>query len=872
MALTPSKYPTRHIQIVLRIYKSVSEILTGFDVDCSCVAYDGNNVYASPRAVTAFMTQTNTIDLTRRSPSYENRLSKYSRRGFEVYWPLLDRSRIDPTIFEQSFARTQGLARLLVLERLPTKSEREVYKAERRRERGRPAPNNTHTHWTRGNIKDWYDDEVADWVEAEDVSNYHTFTVPYGPKIHAKKIEKLLFTKDLLLNAEWNKPKDREVNLHRHPAFFGIAKDVISDCCGFCPKPVTPEEHNVAKEEAKKYVSGALKFIKDDPGRQAVGSFNPITTDDWTDMAYVTSNSRLCQAIVDGDLQQCEECLAEPGADPNCPDYTGRTPLQLAVTASTPDIVQALINHGARLVSRLADGRMALHLAASRGGSEGLEMVRMILKKSEQNEEEEADEEDARRKARMAARQKDIDHLGAKLSGDDAACCKESDIEMIDGPDTDVDMQSTTTGSFVKVGKETKSDNLVLAADEGPDVYDIKVTAWDTAASPLDLAIVNGHVDIVRALVQDFGADVLLSITLFNNDNRSSKSALLTLVLAARLPVEPAREMAETLLNLGASSGQKIRQTIALHFVSAEKVELLETLLAKDGPSAKRAVNHLSISGTRYWPSVQSPLMSAIQDENAQAALKLIEVGASPNVEFADWVKAVHSEFDAVTHQDSKESNNRFLNDVEPPVIAAAYYELPDVVLALLQHGADPNALSKQVQLAILQTYWRCQTRLESLLDLVRRKIKALQDHTVEPAPKVPDYKLGDPNRDYFEGVQPGSYREFVHWKQLEAARFSDKQLRENYHKALKEHRERKGVAEKAEAVKELLSLFKSAEADLVARGAKTFQDLLPEIKQEYEEHAQEISHVEETKEWTAAVDFRLYSLTDEARDAYLKM
>jgi N12 class adenine-specific DNA methylase len=27
-----SQYPTRHVQIVLRIYKSISEILTGFDV------------------------------------------------------------------------------------------------------------------------------------------------------------------------------------------------------------------------------------------------------------------------------------------------------------------------------------------------------------------------------------------------------------------------------------------------------------------------------------------------------------------------------------------------------------------------------------------------------------------------------------------------------------------------------------------------------------------------------------------------------------------------------------------------------------------------------------------------------------------------
>lgn len=91
-----SQYPTRHVQIVLRRYKSVAEILTGFDVDCSCAAYDGKQVYLAPRAVGAYMTQINQVDLSRRSPSYENRLSKYSHRGFEVFWPDLDRSRIDP--------------------------------------------------------------------------------------------------------------------------------------------------------------------------------------------------------------------------------------------------------------------------------------------------------------------------------------------------------------------------------------------------------------------------------------------------------------------------------------------------------------------------------------------------------------------------------------------------------------------------------------------------------------------------------------------------------------------------------------------------------------------------------------------------------
>ena len=192
-----SQYPTRHVQVVLRLYKNVSEILTGFDVDCSCVAYDGSQVWSTPRAMAAYMSQINSIDLTRRSPSYENRLSKYSHRGFEVYWSSLERSRIDPTIFERSFSRVMGLARLLVLEKLPMPTDRDNYLAQRRAERGRPPLNwnARYRYQLHGNVKDSQPDDVAEWVEEDEVSNYHTFTVPYGPKYTAKKIEKLLFTK-----------------------------------------------------------------------------------------------------------------------------------------------------------------------------------------------------------------------------------------------------------------------------------------------------------------------------------------------------------------------------------------------------------------------------------------------------------------------------------------------------------------------------------------------------------------------------------------------------------------------------------------------------------------------------------------------------
>lgn len=55
---------------------------------------------------------------------------------------------------------------------------------------------------------------------------------------------------------------------------FGRSEDVVRDCCGYCPVPETEEEKAVAEEEAKVYVSGAITFMKDDPGRQ-------VSNDPW---------------------------------------------------------------------------------------------------------------------------------------------------------------------------------------------------------------------------------------------------------------------------------------------------------------------------------------------------------------------------------------------------------------------------------------------------------------------------------------------------------------------------------------------------------------------------------------------------------------
>jgi ankyrin repeat protein len=872
-----SQYPTRHVQIVLRIYRSISEILTGFDVDCSCAAYDGAQVYASPRALAAYMTQINTVDLTRRSPSYENRLSKYSHRGFEVYWPLLDRSRIDPTLFERSFGRTLGLARLLVLEKLPRNTDREAYVDQRRKERGRPTINRWAARKLKGNMKEEHDDEVAEWVETDEVSDYHTFTIPYGPKYHARKIDRLLYAKDLLLNAEWNRPKERETTLHRHPAFFGNAIDVIGDCCGYCPEPVTPEDQEIAAEESKTYVSGELSFIKDNPGRQAIGSFNPLTDDDWTEMAYVGNTARLCQAIVDGDLEHVKDWLSQDGADPNRRDYTGRTPLHLAVLTSTPEIVQCLIDGGARIVARLVDGKTALHLAAMHGQTA---MVKALLMKSESNEEQEAEKEASRRSALVVDREHDQKMADSDRNDNSD---EDSDVDMVDDESENGD--ATTENSVIKIDRnkpddthETLPDN---AKDDEPDVYDVNVLAWDVPVSALHLAIANGHKDVVRVLVQDFGADVLLPIKLVYDHNKSARAAILPVVLALHLLSEEAKEMTTLLISLGASPAQAdVENITALHYFTAHSVELLSTMIAANRPAAQRAVGHVSMSANQYNPDARSILQCAIEHRDLAAVDALLELGAKPEIDFATYMTSFKSRWDATGN--SEHNEEQFRQNFTQPIFTAVGSEIVPIVLKLLDAGADVNSLTKNAwQLIKHRSYWggNCD---HSLLDSVRNKIKMLRKF-VDSGTKDDKHRNGHNKRhppitlkddsEYLQDHDPQSYAHWLVSVQIEQAKVMYQRDLKAY-EDWKSTREPEGTNEKAIAAKAVLLEFEELETQLLERGAKTFRQLYPDVNiPENQQHQNYYNYQPDPpKPWSPVLSFRLPDLSDERRAAYVKL
>ncbi|ODA83814.1 hypothetical protein RJ55_02330 [Drechmeria coniospora] len=868
-----SQYPVRHVQIVLRVYKSVSEILTGFDIDAAGGAYDGKQVYVTPRALGSFITQINHIDLTRRSPSYENRLSKYSHRNFEVYWADLDRSRIDPTIFERSFGRTLGLARLLVLEQLPTTSAREDYLNRRRMERGRPKKHNNYRFAIRSNIKDSHEDEVADWLSEEDVSNYHTFTVPYGEKFNAKHIEKLCYTRDLLLNAEWNQPKERKVYLHRHPAFFGRVDDIVEDCCGSCPTPASPEEIETADKEAEIYISGKLSFLIDNPGRQQIGSFNPLTKEDWTDMAYVGNTASLCQSIVDQDVDAVRNWLMQEDANPNKRDYTGRSPLHLAVMTSSPEIVKCLVDHGCRLTARLADGKTALHLASARGNTE---MIRILMERSIENETAEEERlskrHDTLHRGKLNIRDEAAEPLSDKSEEAEESDC-ESDGELVDDAGSETEVHSVATGGFVKVKNNDQNDGGVISdeSDDEPDYYQVDVLSWDIPCSPLHLAIAEGHEEAVKLLC-DYGADSILPVKFLESDSDRT-AAILTLTLALSLPPEKAKSMARLLLKLGATSSQADSQgyTAFQKFVDSGKHDKIDVLLSEDKAGIKVAINHLVFTGYGWNPQPYSPIHSAVEKEDSVLTLMLLNAGANAQVDFDAWQKSAKVSPIHLSMANLEQSRRMYHGHTEQPLIFAIRTGNFDAAVALLRNGADPNTLTAETQGRLADQHTHAYPWGESVLDLVRDHVQKLKEYTGEtPNRNKPFLKPG--MDEWMLKYEPGSYQHWTVSNDVERIKKDFERDDIQYEMERKRLESSAGAAQKKEAIEDALAGLLKLETVLKDNGAKPFAELHPDVTQQDQASRPAFRHLER-QNYEFTFRFTLdSSINDARRDGYIQL
>ncbi|KAI5121629.1 hypothetical protein M0805_001158 [Coniferiporia weirii] len=609
-----SQYPYRSVQIVLRLYHSPGEILAGFDVDAPCVAYDGTRVLANARSIVALMRQANTVDMTRRSPSYEVRLAKYASRGFEIYVPELQRADVDPTIFERSLARITGLARLLVLEKLARPEARVSYLESRRSLRSRAQGNTVYTRRMRRQRKG--DLKADEEIVGLDMNDYDVATlhIPYGPGWTAKRIEKLVYQTDLGMNSTFN-PKNKDRHLHRHVAFFGTMKECIEDLCEYCPEPKDDAESALQEEEDKQYVRGRIQFMEDDPGRQSMtGSFNPIDVGEWSELAYLGPAEQLFAAIAANDRAAVLALLTSDGVDISRRDHVGRTALHVAIMSAAEDVSAELIDAGVRMTARLADGRTALHLAAQ---MDMPTLVEKMLTRSAYNAEK-AKEAEAEAKAKAASDEKmAVDDVEEDESDQEVSDSEEGSSEDEDSKKKSKGGGEGSSSNAPNADADIPDDNFDL-----PDVLDVSATDWDLGFTPLAYAIVNGSTRVVQVLL-NAGADPKLATKA--NSSQAAVLHPLTLTLLQADDVRAA-ELIDQLVRGGASSAQADENLFSVFhaLVRAGRISLVEKILCVD-PSANAAINVPVISNHQ---KVTLPLVSAIEKGGYAVATLLLGHGA----------------------------------------------------------------------------------------------------------------------------------------------------------------------------------------------------------------------------------------------------
>ncbi|ESK95874.1 ankyrin repeat protein [Moniliophthora roreri MCA 2997] len=801
-----SQYPYRSVQIVLRLYKSPAEILAGFDIDSACCAYDGNRVWANPRAVVSMMRQCNTVDMTRRSPSYEVRLAKYSSRAFEVYVPTLSREDVDPTIYERSIVRVEGLARLLVFEKLKDADSRYQFLEARRTLRGRPNALSHHYRRKKHYKGDLKGDMSIGGLEMNDydVVSLH---IPYGPGWDARRIEKLVYSTDLGMNSPFN-PKNKDRRLHRHPAFFGTGPECLDDCCEYCPDPIDEDEKKLQKEEDEQYVRGRISFIEEDPGRQSIsGSFNPIDVGEWSEHVYVGPTEKFFAAIVTGD-QGAITKMIEEGIDVTKRDHVGRMPLHVAIMAKHPETACYLIDHGARVTSRLADGRTALHLAAK---LDMVDVVKRLLERSKINEEllkkEGSDDGDGDVKMKDAAPERPSseddwssdDNGVVSMDEDDA----DGDDEDEGGSNENDDEEGGGRKKRVEEPPQTPAESGALPEDENdePDVFDVNAPDWDLAFTPLAYAILFASMPVMEALISA-GADV----TLATQAKYGGAPALHPLTLTMhREDEDEASKIIERLVPAGAvsSTADDNLRTIFLKMIDANKTKLVMTLLRVD-PKASAVVNFPAVQ-SQYWNGqARFPLVAAIQNAGYPILAALLAYGAKVVFEEKDVS-------DALSLQ--KTRNNWYgqpTNNLDMAVTAleAAIACFDDVVQLLIPLGASADVTIKAAKVRYANSDDK-----KSLLDWVQYAIDSTDEELEKLEEGKSDKKKNADKVD--ESGMKGYYAKYL----------DIVEHRHQYNRA-NDDEEKERVDDQRRKWTRIKTYLSHVERLLISKGAKTWKEL----------------------------------------------
>lgn len=334
--------------------------------------------------------------------------------------------------------------------------------------------------------------------------------------------------------------------------------------------------------------------------------------------------------------------------------------------------------------------------------------------------------------------------------------------------------------------------------------------------------------------------------------------------------------MARLLLKLGATSSQADSQgcTAFQKYVDSGEDELIDTLLDNDKMGVKTAINHLVFTGYSWNPETTSPLHSAVEHGDSVLVLKLLNAGALTQIDFDTWLKSAKVSSTHSNLGDLERSRKTYQKSMEQPLIAAIRFGNTDAALELLQNGADPNALTSETQLLLVEEYRRRWTKGTAALDLARDLIHELSKYTGEKTnTDKPLLKTG--MGEYLQKLEPGTYQHWMVSKDVKHTKETFERDEKAFKKELKRVEALQGAAEKKEAVEEALTGLKAVEDALIAKGGKLFVELHPDIDAEKRTRSTRPNKRETEKPEEYKFDFRFTldsDMNEARRDGYIEL
>ena len=337
------------------------------------------------------------------------------------------------------------------------------------------------------------------------------------------------------------------------------------------------------------------------------GSFNPIDDGEWSEQVYVKPTQKLFAAIAVRDRDAAQNLIREE-IDVNQRDHVGRTALHVAILSKTPEIACDLINAGARITARLADGRAPLHLASQ---YDEVTVVRRLLEKSAQNVEEskvadamDEDEGEGEKAPKKAAERPsseddwsshdddDIEMVDTEDENgdDDEDDSNNKDEEMVDAEDEnsddDEDEEKSRRKSEATPVPETPSGDIPDDENDEPDIIEVNGLDWDFGFSALSYAILFASLPVLEELLTA-GADVKL-VTKPQSGYPLHPLSLTIL----REDEDEACKIAERLILAGATSttANEGMDTIFHAIVRSGREKLVATILRCD-PHARTVID-----------------------------------------------------------------------------------------------------------------------------------------------------------------------------------------------------------------------------------------------------------------------------------------